>query len=361
MSLDLNSANREYASRPAEERFASVEAFREALRARKLASRTFRGPQRKLTVIATDDELQLRVGDAAQLQLTHNGLAQLATLAGAPAPYLRTLPARVAADALNHSLSTVEPAYDSGNVKLLAHVNGTTRLRAVTSESYGRVWDSDVAEALFAFAERVGANLHPAPGWDKSLSLYASDRDMFAMLIDGGSVIEEPSGFSHRPSALHRGIMVRNSETGDGTLDLLGFWFRVICGNYMIHDGRVFANVSIRHTRMAPERFASRDFVTTVRASLEASTARDVELIRQAGRFMLPELREARVTWLRTHAAFSKGEALDTLATADAEEGDSRTLWQAIQGATAVARQRPYAADRVDLATRATALLRFAA
>lgn len=356
MSLTLGSATAQYANRPADERFKDWGTFSQFLRSRRQASKVYTGSVQRLSV-ASAGGLALDVGGKAQLDMTHFSFGQVAALASAPATYLRTLPPALIADNLNHGLRHGPEKFDGGDCKLLT--NGDS-LRAITSTGYGRVWDADIDDGLATLNDRLGGILKPAPTWDGNVSLFAGDRDAFWCLVDGGSVIEEPGGFGHRPSALHRGVMARNSETGHAALEFLLFWFRVICGNLIIHDGSVFASVRIVHRRFAAEALAKAEIAGMVRNYLDSSTNRDLEIISRAQQYLLPEPKEEQVTWLRERK-FSAGEAANTIEMARTEEGDSRTLWQVVQGATALARSMPYTEDGTDLSRRATKLLTLAA
>lgn len=357
MALNLESATREYCSRPADERFKDWGTFSQFLATRKAESKVYTGSVRRLRVAQLDGGLTLNVGDKAAFPMTHYAFGQVSSLAGAPADYLRKLPTELAMRNLNHGLVNGPDKYDGGDAKLMATAG---KLRAVTSTTYGRVWDTQVNEGLMALNDRLRGILKPAPTWDGNVSLFAGDRDAFWCLVDGGSVIEEPGGFGHRPSALHRGVMVRSSETGAAALEFLLFWFRVICGNLIIHDGSIFATVRIVHRRFAAERLAQADTAGMVANYLHSSTDRDMGIIRKAQQFMLPEPKEQQVTWL-TDRRFTKGESANIIEMARSEEGDSRTLWQVVQGGTALARSMPYAEDATDLSRRVTSLLKLAA
>src|SRR5262249_16448741 len=105
VSVDASTAHREWARRPPDERYASVEQLYDAARARR------RDTEERLTetvnlhvqAVAAD---ALAIGDRhTQLSaLTHWSFEQLAGLAGAPPTYLRTLPAAIAGDAINYGL-----------------------------------------------------------------------------------------------------------------------------------------------------------------------------------------------------------------------------------------------------------------
>src|ERR1700733_4364470 len=97
-------AHREWASRPPDERYASVHALYEAARARRqqLEQRTIETGE--LRAEAVDDDLAFRKSSGHTATLTHWSFGQLATIAGAPPNYLRSLPASIATDALNYGL-----------------------------------------------------------------------------------------------------------------------------------------------------------------------------------------------------------------------------------------------------------------
>src|SRR4030095_12104206 len=59
--------------------------------------------------------------------------------------------------------------------------------------------------------------------------LYASDRDVFMFMIDGGSLLD-----AGPRAKLNRGFIVKNSEVGAGKMDLWTFIFNTVCGNNII-------------------------------------------------------------------------------------------------------------------------------
>ena len=98
-------AHKEWATRPPDERFDSVHALHEAARTRRL-----RTEERHVETVdfgteaVSDDVLALRDPSDRTAALTHWSFEQLATIAGAPPKYLRTLPAPIASAAINHGL-----------------------------------------------------------------------------------------------------------------------------------------------------------------------------------------------------------------------------------------------------------------
>ena len=100
-AVNAYTAHREWASRPPDERYASVQALYEAARARRI-----RTEERTIETVAVRteavgaDALALRDTSGRQAALTNWSFEQLAGIAGAPPKYLRTLPAAIASDGM---------------------------------------------------------------------------------------------------------------------------------------------------------------------------------------------------------------------------------------------------------------------
>ena len=101
-------AHREWASRPPDERFASVSSLYEAARIRRerTEERDIDTAGFRTDAVNTDD-LVLRETSGRTAALTHWSFGQLATIASAPPHYLRTLPAAIASSAEGYPFPTV--------------------------------------------------------------------------------------------------------------------------------------------------------------------------------------------------------------------------------------------------------------
>ena len=230
-------AHREWASRPPDERFASVSALHEAARLRRdrteervIETRQFR------TEAPTPDGLVLHEPSGVTAGLTHWSFEQLAGLAGAPPGYLRTLPAPIAADAINYGLKR------SARVEqqLFAEAQAPWTLHAITSPRYARVHHDELAGRVLRLMDQ-----HPS--WHLPLGYkdgvfgaervpsgaYLGDRDMFLFLVDGNRDLDDPTDASH--AGLFRGFILRNSDVGAAALTLDVFLFRTVCGNHVRH------------------------------------------------------------------------------------------------------------------------------
>ena len=81
---------------------------------------------------------------------THWSFGQLAALVGAPAAYLRQLPAPLAGINLQYGLSS----HRAEQVKTLETDDGRIELRAVTGPDYGRIYDHELVAAV----QRIAGN-----------------------------------------------------------------------------------------------------------------------------------------------------------------------------------------------------------
>src|SRR6187431_2109919 len=269
-------AHREWASRPPDERYASVHALYDAARARRLRTeeRTIETVALRTEAVASD-ALALRDTSSRHAALTHWSFEQLAGIAAAPPKYLRTLPAAIASDAINYGLRHQRRERQ----QLLVDRDHPWTVHAVTSPRYARVHHDELAgRVLDLMAE------HPA--WSLPLAYkdgvfgaarvpsgaYLGDRDMFLFLVDGNRDLDDPTDTSR--SGLFRGFILRNSDVGAAALTLDVFLFRVVCGNHIIWGFQHVAGFSRRHMGTSIQD-AWATSLNDVRAALDADTADD--------------------------------------------------------------------------------------
>lgn len=364
----LTAPNAQYNTRPDDERFETFDALEAAVNARTATARERAVPFEALgfkTLEWGADKLPVLNGATEPARFTHWSFGQVCSRVGAPAAYLRTLPPALAAENLRVSAARAEDKGES--VKLLvgeedAELDGPTGgrvVRAVTATSYGRVWDRDVLAAVRRLLETTGGRFQNPPVWEKDASgahkrggLYASDRDVFAFFIDGGSIVEEKGP---REGALFRGFYVSNSETGSATLRLVSFLFRQVCGNHTIVGGRDVVSLAVRHSSGAPGRFLS-EVAPAILDYAQSSAKGEEETIRKAQAYALPAVVEERER-LFLGRGFTRGEVRGAQVLAEKEEGGFENLWQALNGFTAKARELAHIDARADLERRAGKLL----
>lgn len=365
----ITSARNQWMNRPADQRFDSLESLLASVENRRANSREYRIDDARQCIAVADSGGIALSGRSSRAILTHWSFGQVAARIGAPAAYLRNLPADLCEKNLNFGLDSLLES--DRKAKILTHDSQDGDLRTVaafTGPDYGRIWDADVVRSV----QRIVGDhpqFHPPLDWGKNVAgLYASDRDVYVTMIDGGSIVEESVSLAEarsRRGPLNTGFIVSNSEVGKATLSLEVFSFRAICGNLMFWDVENRKELKIRHSSGAPERFLyeARPAIREA-CSLPAKPFEDA--IRQASEIRIPgtlELKQGkkvanreRVEWLQAKG-FTKSEIADAHEHAIREEGDASTVWQLVQGFTAAARDYAYADARIDLSRRASRLL----
>ncbi|PBN41563.1 DUF932 domain-containing protein, partial [Sphingobium sp. D43FB] len=142
----------EWFSRPDDEKYLSLTSLYDAVRGRADRATTRIVESRSIRVEAKSDNperlMLVAPGDDRPLAPTNWSFGQVASLVGAPASYLRQLPAALAGINLQHGLIN----HRGEQVKLLQTENGRTELRAATGSEYGRIFDWELVQAVMAFA-----------------------------------------------------------------------------------------------------------------------------------------------------------------------------------------------------------------
>ena len=363
MTTNLYRASSEWASRPDDQRFLDIEELAAAVSQRREESWTITaapGALRAIPVGGDDNGIMFNMPDSLTgeehiLEPTHWSFGQIASYAKAPAQYLRQLPAELAAINLQWGLEN-NPIRE--NALVLGQTNGHSAVRSVTSESYGRIWDSEVVAAVKR-ANESGAWKVPAASYAtqnprRATTLYASDRDVFIFLVDPDHAIEQGE------DTLFRGFYAWNSEVGSATFGLTTFLYRYICDNRIIWGAENIQELKIRHTRGAPERF-QREGARYLERYANASAASTVQAIKAAKEFEQPGLKGGKdgsgwESWLKDRG-FTGALAKDAVRMAESEQGEARSLWDIVQGITASARGIPNSDTRVQVEAKAGKLM----
>ena len=350
-------AHREWASRPPDERFASVHALCEAARARRqrIEERTIITGEFRTE--AVDDDLALRESSGRTAALTHWSFGQLATIASAPPNYLRSLPATIASDAINHGLQRV----DRDQHQLFVEETAPWTVHAITSPRYARVHHDELASRVLDLMV-----LHPA--WRLALGYkdgefgaekipsgaYLGDRDMFLFLVDGNRDLDDPTDRSH--AGLFRGFILRNSDVGAAALTLDLFLFRLVCGNHIIWGFHHVAGFRRRHVGASIQ-----DEWTTslddVRKALDADTTSDRTTILRSTTQELGPTREAVLDTVVQRHDLSPKHAAEAYTLAEQYETNPRSIWGYVQGLTRLSQRTPWQDGRFALDRAASRLL----
>ena len=356
MSLNLMQASEPRATRPQDQRFQTLDALYDSVHSRRIRSRSADITLKTIEAKSEDGMISFNHGIKA-VQPSHWSFGQMSTWIKAPAEYLRRLPTDLAVQNINHGIQNS----DVGDLKFMTVTspdgNEMNTLQAVTSVKYGRIWDADVVNSAKRIVERSNGKFYNPKAYSRTSGqpegsgLYASDRDVFIFMIDGGSLLDVG------PRAqLNRGFFMWNSETGSRTFGLTTFLFNTVCGNHIVWGAQNVQELRIRHTQNGPYRFDA-EAMPGLMAYVNASAEPEVTAIRKAQDYLLPSPeRDDIIAWMQARK-FSKSEAVESYDTAVKEEGECRTLWNVVQGATAYARGFDYVDARVELETKAGKLM----
>lgn len=399
--VNLFAANGQWASRPADERFWSLADAHAACKTYADTAEEREVDFGAEVMVADGDNLLLTLDGGRgekTAALTNWGFSQVARLAGAPAEYLRKLPADLAARCVEAGLDNHFAGRDGMTCKALVHAGGTPVLRAMTSEKYTRFWNHEVFDRLLGL-EAGGWRVPPArpargddprarPATESDVlgrktaggglavsvgdpiapaGVYASDHDMFAFLVNEEYRIDDGSD-----GGLSRGFFVQNSEVGASALRVTFFHYRHVCGNHIVWDASNVIEVAVRHVGDVAGRFHV-ELAASVGKMLAASAADETARVRRARSLELGATKDevldavfkavagGRRAGLPSGLNFKQLAAAYDVADLHADtDGSPRTVWGYANGLTRMSQQTGYADDRNFLDRAAAGVLALA-
>jgi len=346
MTRNDTTASRQWASRPDDQRFTTIPELKTAVASRTDRSRSFITETKHLKVMPTqDNDLYIETAEGP-MGLTNWSFGQMCRKAKAPANYLESLPAELAAPDLQWGLDQSESQdgmvlVDDG-LTIHEEMMEPPMMRAFTGAKYGRIWDLDVINAVENFNQddrwRVPGHVHSEPT-KRSTTLYASDRDLFMFLVDERNPIQVNG------DTLFRGFYTWNSEVGSATFGLAMFLYRRVCANRIIWGQQEYRELRIVHRSSGPDQF--RREAAPILTEYANSSARQVEdTLRRAKELEVGRTEDDVTEWLQKRG-YKAREAAGIIKSAVAEEGQARSLMDVVNGASALARQISHTDQRV--------------
>ena len=302
---------------------------------------------------------------------TNWSFGQLSQLAGAPAGYLKDLPAPLAADCIQWGLK-----YNRSKdlIKVYGNQANGGELRAATGPDYGRIFDWEILDPIKNLIDESGGRWK-VPGmmvgsrnglavYDpevpvsmETTTLFASDRDVFVFLVDDRNPIEVGKLPNGEPDLMFRGFYAWNSETGSKTAGIAAMYLRGVCMNRNLWGVENFEEIKIRHTKFAPDRFAM-EARPALQSFANGSTHSFIEGVQAAKDARIAKDDEERLDFLTKRAGLSGRMAKAASARHFKEEGRPvETVWDAAQAITAIARDVPHQDARIQVERKAGALL----
>ena len=382
---NLTQAHKQWAERPADERFWTIDEMHQA---------TLQSCQESVEVSTTLEGCEFHGGretigiylpniTSSPMEMSHYAFGQVCRTFGAPAEYLRSLPASTAISCLQvgHDRWMDNRGSDATRQFLVHQTDERSMIRAVTSERYSRVWNHEIVARLgqlhaegwrvpsarpsghvtardrvagpddvidygkeSALTVKVGDVISPA-------GLYASDHDMFAFMIHPDIVIED----GESPGGLRRGTMIRQSEVGDCSIWKLDFLFNTVCGNHIVWGAQNVKETRVRHTGSGVgEKWQA--MVQSIEDFSQSSAREQESKIAKAKEIILGNNKEEIIDYLFSkRAPLSKresGHAIDIAEMYEDVHGNPRSLWGFVQGVTRLSQQTAFTdkRNRLDMA-----------
>jgi len=381
--MNIFKAHNQWKNRPADERFWTIKDMILACRQYRANAAESTVALADLRVEAQDGEVRLVGKTNTPAALTHWCFGQVSQIAKAPASYLRTLPATLAAQNLNYGLKENKP---EGEARLLIHRNGSLLCRAATSLKYTRVWNNDILER-FERILPVGWRVPPArpcnnqqdarpateadvfPGTSVRVGdmiapagLFASDHDFFLFMVNPERQID--AGYPDH--GLMRGVMMWNSEVGAASFGIAKFTFDHVCSNLIAWSVQDYSEMRIRHVGDADDRAFEGIQVKLVEYANESTS--DIEAkIKSARTLVLGATKDEAIDAVlgfatKKHIPMTR-KALDAayeIAEKTPRYGSPRTPWGIVNGLTELSQQSGYADERMDLDRAAGKILTMA-
>ena len=366
--MNITKASTQWQNRPDDERFESLLAMNDHLQALRSVSLERVVSAKSITVVPKNDGyngLGVLGKTDTITDLTHWSMGQLAYRAGAPAGYLRSLPAPIAADCLNIGLQRDKDQEYVGALLSISNSDSgpnTPVLRALTGPQYGRIWNATISQAL---VDRFGDGLtgdFRVPGefgkqttvTKANTTIYASDRDMFVFLADEKNKIELPNRRDGKAGLLSRGFFVWNSEVGASTFGVATFLFDYVCANRIVWGANEYKEIKIRHTANAPEKWIE-EITPTLEQYAQSSTLGITQAIAAARNSRVEKVED----FLKSR--FTERQTTRIIQAHATDEGrPMENLWDIATGITAFARDIGYQDERILLERKAGLILNMA-
>jgi hypothetical protein len=324
MGTNLMAAARQWANRPADERYWNLDDLEQYLIPIRSTSKT-KGEltedkkptfwMKDLRISEDGDDLKLVGPQGGMVNFTNWSFGQFCHHLEAPPEYISNLPTKLAMQCLEHGLSI------HGDIPikvLLQQGEQGSYVSAITSPKYSRIWDLDIVRNLQPAIE-AGWCVPPArpsvddprsrPATDEDCfdqgkfwgsvkpgdmiapaGVYRGDRDSFIFMVNPNRTIDDGGG----NGGLMRGIFMSNSEVGYRAFKITTFLLENVCSNHICWGANVLVEKKIVHKGRAKDIF-TQEIWDSLRDYNESETFAEENMIKLAKSFELASDREKLV------------------------------------------------------------------
>lgn len=350
----------QWAKRPPDERIPDLKTLFDRTEAQYKASKEAEYPFGELRAEASKNDLFItRVGGKLPAKLTNWAFGQIAARVGAPASYLATLPATLAAQNLNHGIfKRAQDKTVSAIAKmLLQRGNENPLLRAVTTDKYERIWNYEVSQRLLDLEAQGWEPAMPdfnSSGPDDFPALYMGDRDIFAFIRLKNVYFEQPiktsSYVSQNYPPIYKGVIYENSEVGSKKIRVTKFFYNSMCGNHIIWGASDVLEFEARHVGNVRDKV--KVFAARVAEYGKEGMDEDVAVIKRATHKIIASTKEELLDELfdkRWLGVSRKDLEAGYDAVKPEQDGKPESVWGMVQGLTRHSQTKPYADERTEL------------
>lgn len=405
--MNLMQASQQWADRPADERYWTLEDMQAAANELRRASvEAVPLPIGSFRVRAEESgDLTLFGQKEGNSRFSHFSLGQLCNFiapdtddghrerAISPDGLRRFGPAKLAElinmDIAKVSAKPVKPLWLKGS-QVSGHAPGVFA-RAFNGPKYSRIWNNDIISRLIDLKgqgfrvpparpssntdsrarqatpadclDNVMAGLGIKPGdMIAPAGLYMGEKDMFAFMVNEGKQINAGGGTS-----LKRGFFVGQSELGDESFWLTTFGYNDVCGNHIVWGASNVVKIEVRHVgrdvfqkTIGELRVKITEYANSSVSDIEAKIAR--ARIIEFGKdkpSTVDFLYGKRINGLGRNVLES---AYDAAVKHPADGGNAAptSAWGMVQGLTRLSQASEYAEKRVELDVAASKVLALA-
>lgn len=366
----LDRAHRQWATRPIDQRFWTIEEAKLAS-FRHYESRVEKAfPLASLRVQPTaDNDLALVNPNGGAAEFTNFSFGQFCSMVGAPSAALAKRSAPLVANYLNECIR--DTAADR-EVQCLVYLNGHATVMCMTGMAYARIHNWELLDRLGNLPD--GWMIPPArPAHDDPRArpctvedlekwkdfgvgqwiplgsliapagVYVSDRDMFVFLVNRNRYVDLPGG----KEVVYRGFFISQSEFGDRALNVETFNYESICGNHFCWGASNVVSFTFRHVGQIRDKFAPA-YAAAIK-SADKDTSEERKRITAAQSFDLGQTKDEVIDWItgKSILGAKKAEAAYAVAEQFADiHGSPRSAWGFASGVTRLSQDTGYQNER---------------
>jgi hypothetical protein len=367
---ELYAANEEWSKRPADERFDGPHPLFDLRDHFEWIRQHSKESVLKLSDLRVEsqDNVPLLIGPSGKgAKFTNYGFDSLTQQINVPKGFVSTLPGELAAQVMSYKLANAV-----GSSKLLLQVDPKAKeldqltMRAATTETYGRIWNGQIAHALAdKFGDGFGdwhipgkfnSTLKPEDNTKDTTTVYGSGQDMFVFLCDEKHDLELPGRRGQTAGRLSRGFMIKNSDVGTEPLYWAAFLYDYMCSNHIIWGVSDVNQIRIKHTTQAPTRWLEE--IAPVMIDYTSAKASNEESVLKLAMASVIDSEPDKVLeyTAKIFGSMKIAKAINMAHVTD-EDRPIQTHWDLVTGATAYARGIPFQNERTQLESKAGAIL----